>query len=111
MYQAYLIEKFQAQPKWKGPQFDKGIYALRIRIDEIRNSYQSKDPEYMTGEFGPFKQFTTNLKRNTRSWLKAASIGNITFEGDFVTMIGQFEKNGSDFYFVPETEVHYDSPY
>ena len=110
MYQAYLIEKFQVQPKWKGPQFVKGIYALRIPINKINRAYLNKDPEYMHGE-GVFSQFTTNLKRNTRTWLQAASIGNITFDGDIVTMIGQFEKNGSDFYFVPETKVHYDSPY
>lgn len=110
MYNVIILEEFKKQPKWKGPQFAKGIYALRIRIDEIKTAYAGKDPDYCHGH-GVFAQFTTHLKRGTRPWIQAASIGNITFDDPYVTIIGQFEKNGSDIFFVPETEKYYDSPY
>lgn len=111
MYYARLIEKFQKQPKWQGPQFDKGIYALRLPLADIKVSLFSTNANYIHGEFAPFNQFTTHLTRCTKTWIEAMREGNITFDDPYVTIIGHFEKQGTKFYFIPETEVHYDSPY
>lgn len=110
MYNLIMIEEFKQQPKWKGPQFNKGIFALRIKIEDIYAACAAKDPDYCHGS-GVFSRFTTNLKRSTKPWFQAMAIGNIVFEDPYITIIGQFEKTGNDIFFVPETEKHYDSPY
>ena len=111
MYHIYLIEKFKKQPKWQGPQFDKGIYAIRLPLADIKVSLFSTNANYIHGEFSPFKDFTTYLTRCTKTWLQAMNIGNIVFDEPYITIIGHFEKQGTKRYFIPETEVHYDSPY
>lgn len=112
-YYPILLEADKKQPKWQGEQFTKGIYQLVVPMEKIKDSIFSKNASYIIGNVNcQYWRFNINLTSAISVWIKAVAINNITFDEPMVHIIGRFQKQGTQIYFVPETEKHYDAqPY
>lgn len=95
-YKLNLLKEYKVQKKWKNWNKAHGVYELTFFLAHLKEFYDGTYTLYDNSGNNPIE-----LDRSISNLLTAIDKGNVSFSNGYVTMIGEFQKYGSQVFFVP----------
>lgn len=93
-YKLKLLEEYKVQKKWKGWNKTHGVYEITFFRTHLKEYHNGTYTLYDCSGNNPLE-----LDRSISNLLAAVEHGNVSFSNGYVTMIGEFQKYGSQVFF------------